>query len=310
MVRMSRITSVCVLVLFFFCFPTLAGVQTAPGGAQKPQKNQAIPHLQAERSSRLDLEVGGNLKGQFQGSKAYLRRKDLLALPQVEFTVSNDPNFAGPVKVRGVELQVLARELAADGEQALIVAVCKDYYRGFYPQAYREIHKPVLVLEINGQPPLSWPKGKEGMALGPYVITHANFTPTYKILAHQEEAQIPWGVVRIEFQDEKTTFAAIAPPGPGAGSSDVQSGYHIAQQNCLRCHSASDERTKGTITWSTIGIMAMRSPQQFAAYVKNPQGVSPNSEMSANPEYDDATLQALITYFSTFAPPQKQQSAQ
>jgi hypothetical protein len=125
----------------------------------------------------------------------------------------------------------------------------------------------------------------------------------YKILAHQEEPQIPWGVVRLEFEDEKAAFSSIAPHGASADNPSVQSGYRIAQQNCLRCHANSDEHTKGTITWSAMAIMATRSPQQFAAYVKDPASFSANSEMSPNPEYDDATLLALVDYFTTFAPP-------
>jgi len=300
---MSRTSVAWFLALFSLFSPSPGGTQTPSSGMRNPAKNQAILHLKAERSSPLDLEVAGNLAGFFQGSKAYLRRGDLLTLPQVEFTVSNDANLPQTVKVRGVELELLANELAAVREHVLIVAICKDYYRAFYPQGYREIHRPVLVLEVNGQPSSAWPKGKAGNSLGPYLITHENFAPTYKILAHQEEPQIPWGVVRLEFEDERTAFTTIAPRGADADNPDVQYGFRIAQQNCLRCHANSDERTKGTITWSAMAIMAARSPQQFAAYVKHPTSFSANSEMPANPGYDDATLQALITYFSTFAPP-------
>jgi len=299
---MSRAGGACLPLLLLLFFPSPGGAQAASSSTRNSAKNKAIVSLKAERSSRLDLEVSGDLAGSFKGSKAYLRRKDLLALPQVEFTVSNDANFTQPVKVRGVELQVLAKDFATDGERAVLVAISSDYYRGFYPQAYREIHRPVLVLDVNGQPPSGWPKGKGGNSLGPYLVTHDNFVPGYKILAHQEEPQIPWGVVRLEFEDEKTAFATIAPRGAGADNPSVQSGYRIAQQNCLRCHANSDEHTKGTITWSAMAIMAARSPQQFAAYVKDPASFSPNSEMSPNPEYDDATLQALIDYFTTFAP--------
>jgi mono/diheme cytochrome c family protein len=303
MFAMSRAPAVCLLLLLVLLLPIVGRAQAPPSSARNSTNNKLISNLKAERTSRLDLEVGGNLAGRmFNGSKAYLRRKDLEALPQVEFTVSNDANFPQPAKVRGVELGLLAKELAVDGERALVVAESSDYYRGFYPQAYREAHKPVLVLQVNGQPPSGWPKGKGGNALGPYLITHENFVPGYKVLAHEEEPQIPWGVVRLEFEDEKAAFGAIAPRGAGADNSNVQSGYRIAQQNCLRCHANSDEHTKGTITWSAMAIMAARSPQQFAAYVKDPTSFSANSEMPPNPEYDDATLQALIDYFSTFAP--------
>jgi hypothetical protein len=303
MFDMSRVAEVFLPLLLVLLFPTSGGAQAPTSSSQNPVKNRLISNLKAERTSRLDLEVGGNLAGRmFNGSKAYLRRRDLEALPQVEFTVGNDANFPQPAKVRGVELELLTKELAVDGERALVVAESSDYYRGFYPEAYRQAHKPVLVLEVNGQAPAGWPKGRGGNALGPYLITHENFAPSYKILAHEEEPQIPWGVVRLEFEDEKMAFGMIAPHGAGSDNSNIQAGYRIAQQNCLRCHANSDEHTKGTITWSAMAIMAARSPQQFAAYVKDPTSFSANSEMPPNPEYDDSTLQALIDYFSTFAP--------
>jgi mono/diheme cytochrome c family protein len=301
---MLRMASVALLLL---CTAVLlkSGRTQTTASTQKAFKNGLILHLKAERLSKLDLEVAGDLAGQFRGRKAYLRRSDLLALPQVHFTVSDDANFTERVEVRGVELDFLAQELATEGELALVEAVCSDWYRGFYPQAYREIHKPVLVLEINGKPPSEWPKSKGGAALGPYLITHSQFVPGPKILAHQEEAQIPWGVVQLEFADEKATFATITPSGPDAQQENIQSGYHIAQQNCLRCHGTGDERTKGVITWPVLGVMAKQSADQFAAYVRDPKSFSEHAEMPPNPDYDEATLQALAAYFRTFAPAQR-----
>jgi len=46
--------------------------------------------------------------------------------------------------------------------------------------------------------------------------------------------------------------------------------------------------------------MAGQTPKQFAAYVKNPQGVAQYAKMPANPAYDEATLHALTAYFRSF----------
>ena len=72
--------------------------------------------------------------------------------------------------------------------------------------------------------------------MGPYLISHREFTPGAAILSHRDEAQIPWGVIRLEFRDEKSVMGSISPRGPQRDNSAVQSGYRIAQQNCLRCH--------------------------------------------------------------------------
>jgi mono/diheme cytochrome c family protein len=303
---MTRIAGVSLAVLLSVLPLVAVLAQSVPQTKQNTSKGAVNSHLKAQRLSRLDLEVGGNITGLFQGAKAYLRRSDLLALPQVSFTVSDDANFAEPVQVRGVELDVLVRRFAAEGEQAVMVAICDDWYRAFYPQAYREIHKPLLVLEINGRPPSGWPKSKEGASMGPYLITQPRFTPAFKILAHQDEAQIPWGVIELDFVDEKTVYGPIEPLGPTAQELYIQNGYRVAQQNCLRCHGVGDERTKGTITWSALGIIAKRSPEEFAGYVRDPKAFAPSAEMPGNPDYDSATLEALTAYFQTFAPAPKQ----
>jgi mono/diheme cytochrome c family protein len=256
-----------------------------------------------KRSSGLDLEVGGDLAGLPAGSVRYIAREDLKALPQVTYTVTDDPNFGGAVQVHGVELEVLAREFAGSGEKALIVAVCGDLYRAHYPQGYVEAHRPVLVMEVDGEGPASWPKSKEGSgsAMGPYLISHPHFTPSFKVLGNGEEAQIPWGVVRLEFRNEEAIFGEIAPRAVNAGEAEVQAGYRIARQNCLRCHGpASYGRLKGQITWSGIAFFADSSPRGFAAYVRNPRSVAQNAQMPGNPAYDDATVEALIAYFRTF----------
>jgi mono/diheme cytochrome c family protein len=261
--------------------------------------------LRETRGSELDLEVGGELAGLPVGVVRYLTREDLKAMPQVSYRVTDDANFDGAVQVSGVELEVLAQKLGAGGEKAVIVAVCGDLYRAHYTRAYVEAHRPVLVLEINGKAPEGWPKrkGSTGLGLGPYLISHPQFTPSFKILGNEEEAQIPWGVVRLEFRSEETVFAGIRPRGANADEPKVQAGYQIARQNCLRCHGpASFGRLKGQLNWAGIAFFVDASPKDFAAYVRNPKTVVKTAEMPGNPGYDDATVEALIAYFRTFLP--------
>jgi len=296
------------------CFLFLVAAAALLAGSTSSQEASHPPGaarltLRDARRSPLDLEVGGELAGFPAGAVRYLTREDLLGLPQVSYTVTDDANFDGPVQIRGVEIEVLAREIAAAGEQALVVAVCDDLYRAHYRRAYVQAHRPVLVLEINGQAPAGWPKSKEGSgsAMGPYLISHPHFTSSFKILSHEDESQIPWGVVRLEFKNEEKTFSEIAPRGSHADDPSVQAGYRIAQQNCLRCHGPdSYGRLKGQFTWSGIAMVAAYSPGSFAAYVRNPRSVAQYAQMPGNPDYDDATMQALISYFGTFSGKGKQ----
>jgi mono/diheme cytochrome c family protein len=261
-----------------------------------------------KRGSPSDLEVGGELAGLPPGTTRYITREDLLALPQASYTVTDDSNFVGATRVSGVLLEELIRHLSAAPESDLLIAICDDLYRANYPRAYVLAHHPLLVLTVNRQPPASWPKDSEGHGfdMGPYMISHPKFTPGFKILAHADEPQIPWGVVRLEFRDEKAVFGAIAPRGPHAVGGQVQAGYRIAQQNCFRCHNLGSEGgQKAGRSWQNLSAWATASPEYFAAYVRNPAAKNPHAQMPGNPAYDDSTLQALAAYFQTFSSAEK-----
>ncbi len=262
----------------------------------------------AQRSSPLDLEVAGDLRGSPPGVVRYLTRSDLLALPQVTYLVEDDSNFTGPTKVSGVPLDELERSLAAKPDSDLVIAICDDLYHANYPRSYIKAHHPLLVLEINGKPPSSWPKDSETHRydMGPYMISQQKFTPSFKILAHADEPQNPWGVVRIEFHDQKQVFGAIAPRGPRASDPALQSGYRIAEQNCFRCHNMGKEGgQKSGLSWADLSAIANASPDLFGAYVRDPRAKNPQSQMPGRPDYDDATIRALTEYFQTFLHPEK-----
>jgi hypothetical protein len=261
---------------------------------------QTAPHsslLHPTRQAPTDLEVGGEISGAGQ----FISYQDLLQLPQVKFTTPKDANFPVPAQVSGVALDQVRHLLGADAD--MVVAICKDGYRSPYPAAYLAAHHPVLVLTVNGKSQEGWPKAENDLELGPYVIENPSFTPSFKVLSHSDEAQIPFEVVRLDFRRESEVLGAIAPPGKFAPGSPVMDGYRIAQQNCYRCHNMGAEGGRmASIAWPVIASMAKGSPEFFARYVRNPQALNPHSRMAASPGYDDQTIAALLAYFVTFAP--------
>ncbi|HEY4903899.1 MAG TPA: hypothetical protein VIH89_10540 [Candidatus Sulfotelmatobacter sp.] len=292
------------LVAVFFLAAVLPIESAAGGQALTP----AALTLRPERTSPLDLEVSGELAGISPDSVRYLTRDDLLALPQVTFTVKNDANFNGPTQVSGVLLEELIRQLGSTPKSDMVVAICDDQYRANYPPAYIAAHQPLLVLKVNGQPPAAWPKDVEGHGqnMGPYMISHRKFLPNFKVSAYGDEAQIPWGVVRLEFRDEKTVYGVITPRGPNAANEAVQHGYWIARQNCFRCHNNGKEGgTKADRPWLVLSAWATASPEYFAAYVRNPQSKNPHAQMPGNPGYNQKIIDALTAYFQTFSSQQK-----
>jgi hypothetical protein len=260
--------------------------------------------LHIERSSQGDLEVGGELAGLPAGLTRYMRYEDLLRLPQETYSVSDDSNFRGKTEISGVALSTLAKILGQAAD--MIVAICYDRYRTNYPADYLAAHHPILVLRINGQERDHWPATDNGGSMAPYLISHPVFKPSFKVLSHEDEPQIPYGVTRIEFRREAEVFGAIRPHGNWAPDSPVSQGYLIARQDCFRCHNMGEEGgTMAGRTWLQLAAIAMSDGERFRRIIHDPASVTAGAKMPAQPGYDDATLDALTAYFKTFAEPDK-----
>lgn len=258
--------------------------------------------LHRGRSSPGDLEVGGELAGLPAGSTRYIRYEDLLRLPQETYTVSDDSNLPHDAKISGVALTTLARLLAQLPDSVLIVAICYDRYRTNYPRDYLAAHRPLLVLRINGEARDHWPSSEHGGPLGPYLISHPFFKPAFKVLSHEDEPQIPFGVTRIEFRSQSAVFGAIRPRGNWPPDSAVEEGYAIARQDCFRCHNMGDEGgTMAGRSWLQLASIARENGSRFRQIIHDPASVTAGAKMPAHSDYDDATLNALTAYFKTFS---------
>jgi len=256
--------------------------------------------LHSERSSAGDLEVGGELAGMPSGEARYVGYDDLLRLPQETYNVIDDSNFHGKTEISGVALSTLAETLGQSAD--MIVAICYDHYRTNYPKDYLAAHHPLLVLRINGQTRDHWPTADNGGSMGPYLISHPEFKPAFKILSHEDEPQIPYGVTRIEFRKEAEVFGAVRPPGKWTTDSPVGMGYVIARQDCFRCHNMGAEGgTMAERSWLQLAEMADADPARFRSVIRNPAAVTPSAKMPGQPGYDEATLDALTAYFRVFA---------
>jgi mono/diheme cytochrome c family protein len=284
---------------------------TAETAIQLPASALAPAAMSTTRASPFDLAVGGELRGVPPGSVRFITRAQLLTFPQLTYTVSDDANFTGPTQLSGVSLEELSRRLSAWPGSDVVIAICDDQYRAHYRQAYLGVHHPLLVLNINRQAPSHWPTDAEGhgQSMGPFMISHPSFKPSPGPFGQVDEAQIPWGVVQLEFRNERDTFLSIAPRGPHAADALVQAGYRIAQQNCFRCHNLGElGGTKAGRPWFVLAAGAAASPQYFAAYVRDPQSKNPQAQMPGNPAYDERSIAALVAYFQTFSASKQEKS--
>jgi mono/diheme cytochrome c family protein len=279
----------------------------SPALAVRPNLDSSTPlTLMTARSGQGDLELGGELAGLPAGSVRYLRYEDLLKLPLETYTVSDDTNFHGKTEFSGIALEALAKMYGQQSHSDLIVAICYDKYRSNYPSDYVAAHHPVLVLKINGQLRDKWTVSEHNTPLGPYLISHPPFTPSFSVLTHKDEAQIPFGVTRLDFRTESVVYGAIKPDGEWAKDSTVWEGYQIARQDCYRCHNMGSEGgLLAARSWLILSAWAATDGTNFEHYIHNPRSVMPAASMPVHPEYDDRTLHALTDYFKTFMPARK-----
>lgn len=271
---------------------SLAALLVAAGSGTRPPLT-----LQSARSSPQDLEISGDLPGLPDGTVRFVKYEDLLTLPQGTFTPAGDANFPHGGALSGMPLEELIHALGLPDSGQLIAAECNDKYEAHYTAAYRAAHNPILVLRIDGNPPATWP-AIEGNSFGPYLISHASFTPAFHVLSHMDEAQIPFGVVGLKFFKEDALLDALRPKGEYAPDSAVMQGYHIAFQNCFRCHNQGVlGGRKAGVAWNTLARYAMWDPAGFTAIVRDPKSKNAAAKMPGNPEYDADTLHAITAYF-------------
>ncbi len=293
-----------IIGLAAMCTVLCCALVPAAHSAQVVAADSGLLHL--SRQSVTDLEVSGLLAGVPQASHRFITYQALLSLPQVSATVISDENFTEMktprVEISGVYLSELARRIRIASDSDLINALCVDRYRAPYPASYIAAHQPILVLKINGQTASEWARKTGNQDPGPYLITHANFAPSFHTLSYQERPQVPTEVVGLEFTRQKNVFDTISPPGKFAADSPEMLGYRIAREDCLRCHNRGlAGGTKANRSWAVLSKRAIDDPVLFARSIQDPRSVDRKATMPANPHYDAATLAALTTYFRTFS---------
>src|SRR5579862_9699981 len=105
-----RLISFAAVVLMLGLFGTLKShqAQAQTTGAIAASQKPLSARLSWKRTSPSDLELDGDIPGATRDqAKRYITRDQLLALPQVSYTVTNDANFSGPTQISGVALEEL-----------------------------------------------------------------------------------------------------------------------------------------------------------------------------------------------------------
>src|ERR1700738_2739806 len=246
---------------------TCCGLYTAVHSRKVAAAEVGLVH--AARVSKTDLEASWSAAGgSGEAVRGFVAYKDLLALPQVSATVSNDENFTAmhtpSAQVTGVTLDVLAKTLKVPAELDLMLARASDGYVGPYTAEYVAAHHPILVLTVDGMTTADWARKTGNIDPGPYLISYDHFVPAWQVLAHADRPLVPMQMVGLAFKREKDVFGPITPAARFGPDSPERAGFAIAKQNCLRCHAAGPYGgTKAGLSWEGLTMVARRASAVF-----------------------------------------------
>lgn len=297
---MLRLIGLLIALGFGCCGPFATASQNVAGQ----------PPLRHGRVAASDLEVTRTMPGVPHDESRFVTRAFLLGLPRVTVHVASNEDFPAIMKpgvmVSGVYLDVLAAHLGAHVvKPSAVEAICADGYAAAFPAGYIWIHRPILVLTIDGLSPHEWSAKNHGYDAGPYFIAYEHFVPHFQVLSHEDRPLEPDQVNKLRFTTKEILYAGIAPKedrDPAELKSPVMSGYRIARQNCFRCHNSGEfGGSQSGLSWKKLEKIAHDRPDYFAAWVYDPRTIDPTSKMPANRDYDKPTLDALTKYFSVLA---------
>ena len=272
--------------------------------------NSLTAKLRAIRTSPLDLELGGELAGLPAGATRYITREDLLALPQVNQTVSDDPNLAGPGRSQASRWKNSPNDWPPRRSRTLVVAVCADRYLPTIraptsPRIIRCSSSRSMASHRNAGP--RRPKAT-GCDMGPYMISHPKIhTQLQNPLARRRAANsLGRRAARISRRKSRLRCDCPArPASPGATRrlkpATASPNKIVSAATTWAPKAARKQAVHGSCCPHGPRLRPNISPPTCAI----PKSKNPTRKCPANPAYDDATLQRLTAYFQTFSAPEK-----
>lgn len=251
-----------------------------------------------ERALATDLAVTGKLTGVPKGEIRYVRWADLRALPTTKIKLEGE-FMSGEQEVTALWLADLWAALPHTTDADTFLATCKDGYASVYRSAFIKAYRPIVVLEINGQGPESWPPPGLKFNPGPYVITVATgIVPGVATLLDAGHKK-PWGTMTLEVATYIERYHD-AYSGKWAALSDrAEAGREIWINSCASCHHGPGSTFGGTKSDRPFEVLAAHAGYNaayFKKYVRAPKTAMPGATMEAHPHYTDAQLAELIAF--------------
>ena len=172
---------------------------------------------------------------------------------------------------------------------------------GLVTEGGREIEAGVVVLEINGRGPETWPPPGMTYNPGPYSITVSETVAPavagFLDAAHKK----PWSVAKIEVVNYAARFAAIESGAWAQLSARAVRGREIWPNCCLSCHTGPTGIPGGTKSgrrFEVLAALATCNKEYFIHYVRAPRELMPEAKMEAHPHYTADQFAALMAFIT------------
>jgi cytochrome c2 len=254
--------------------------------------------LHRERALPTDLALTGKLAGVPAGETRYVRWADLRGLTTTKVKLTGE-FVQGEQEVTALFLSDLWSALPHAADADTLLATCRDGYTAVYRADFIKTHRPILVLEINGQGPDKWPPPGLKFNPAPYVVTvTAELAPVVATLLDPGHKK-PWGTTTLEVANYAERYHDAYSGKWAALSARAEAGREIWINSCASCHhgpGATFGGTKSDRPFEVLAAHAGYNAAYFKKYVRAPKTAMPGATMEAHPHYTDEQLNELIAF--------------
>lgn len=214
-----------------------------------------------------------------------------LAVQQISL---QDPSYNQPKSYRGFLFKDLLSKTGfppLDSDDTLVLTA-RDGYAPTLSAAQLQQQQAMLVFAEAGQADFSFTplqQGKGMLSPAPFYLVWPG--------AGRGAAQLPWPyqLVKIELIRFSDRYAKVVPAS--AASAQVQQGFALFKQNCLKCHSINLQGGElGPELNAPKNVTEYWQSHDLKAFIRNPESYRYQSKMPAFSHFSDAEIDAILAY--------------
>ncbi|MDZ7871203.1 MAG: cytochrome c [Rheinheimera sp.] len=219
--------------------------------------------------------------------------KQQLAVQQVSL---DDPSYNQHKSYRGFDfkqLLAIAGFPALNGDDTLVLTASDGYAPTLSAQLLAR-QQPMLVFAEAEQPDFSFTPLQQGKGMLSPAPFYLIWPGAGKAAEHYAW---PYQLVKIELIRFADRYAQVIPLS--TASAQVQQGFALFKQNCLKCHSINLQGgVLGPELNAPKNVTEYWQQHDLKAFIRNPESYRYQSKMPAFSHFSDADIDALLAYLT------------